>query len=154
MKPERVREEKIKLRAFPFSLDGATKDRLFYLPMGSITTWEEMMELFLERCFLTFRAINVRRDICGIKQKLIETLFDYWERFKRLCARCLQHDIPKQILIHYFYEGLFPTERSNIDSTSDGLMEANAASGTDLGRSYVEVTDWQGLRIPRLEVES
>ncbi|KAF7821759.1 LRR receptor-like serine/threonine-protein kinase EFR [Senna tora] len=32
MKPERVTEEQIKLRAFPISLDGAAKEGLFYLP--------------------------------------------------------------------------------------------------------------------------
>ncbi|KAF7831671.1 DNA-directed DNA polymerase [Senna tora] len=69
MKPERVTEEQIKLRAFPFSLDGAAKEWLFYLPAGSVTSWEEMMRLFLDRYFPSSRVINVRRDICGIKQK-------------------------------------------------------------------------------------
>ncbi|KAF7839089.1 DNA-directed DNA polymerase [Senna tora] len=69
MKPERVTEEQIKLRAFPFSLDGAAKEWLFYLPAGSVTSWEEMMRLFLDRYFPSSRVINARRDICGIKQK-------------------------------------------------------------------------------------
>ncbi|KAF7839401.1 hypothetical protein G2W53_007883 [Senna tora] len=123
MKPERVTEEQIKLRAFPFSLDGATKEWLFYLPAGSLTSWEEMMRLFLDRYFPSSRVINVRRDICGIKQKVTESLFDYWEQFKKLCASYPQHDTPEQSLLHYFYEGLLPTERSKIDSASGGSME-------------------------------
>ncbi|KAF7802789.1 uncharacterized protein G2W53_041900 [Senna tora] len=123
MKPERVTEDQIKLRAFPFSLDDATKEWLFYLPAGSVTTWEGMMRLFLDRYFPSSRVINVRRDICGIKQKVTETLFEYWERFKKLCASCPQHDIPEQSLLHYFYEGLLPTERSKIDSVSGGSMD-------------------------------
>ncbi|KAF7824380.1 hypothetical protein G2W53_022524 [Senna tora] len=119
----KVTEEQIKLRAFPFSLDGAAKEWLFYLPAGSITSWEGMMRLFLDRYFPSSRVINVRRDICGIKQKGTETLFDYWERFKKLCASCPQHDTPEQSLLHYFYEGLLPTERSKIDSASGGSME-------------------------------
>ncbi|KAF7802709.1 uncharacterized protein G2W53_041820 [Senna tora] len=114
MKPERVTEEQIKLRAFPFSLDGTTKEWLFYLPASSITSWEGMMRLFLDRYFPSSRVINVRRDICGIKQKVTESLFDYWERFKKLCASCPQHDTPEQSLLHYFYEGLLPTERKDI----------------------------------------
>ncbi|KAH9723012.1 hypothetical protein KPL70_006942 [Citrus sinensis] len=39
MRPQGVTEEQIKLRAFPFSLDGLAKDWLYYLPPGSITTW-------------------------------------------------------------------------------------------------------------------
>ena len=36
MKPQGVSEEQIKLRAFPFSLEGKAKDWLFYLPSSSI----------------------------------------------------------------------------------------------------------------------
>ena len=39
MRPQGVTEEQIKLRAFPFSVDGLAKDWLYYLPPGSITTW-------------------------------------------------------------------------------------------------------------------
>ncbi|KAF7824106.1 hypothetical protein G2W53_022250 [Senna tora] len=123
MKPERVTEEQIKLRALLFSLDSAAKEWLFYLPAGSITSWEGMMRLFLDRYFPSSRVINVRRDICGIKEKVTETLFDYWERFKKLCASCPQHDTPEQSLLHYFYEGLLPTERSKIDYANGGSME-------------------------------
>ncbi|KAF7822137.1 DNA-directed DNA polymerase [Senna tora] len=113
MKPERVTEEQIKLRALLFSLDSAAKEWLFYLPAGSVTSWEGMMWLFLDRYFPSSRVINVGRDICGIKQKVTETLFDYWEQFKKLCASCPQHYTPEQSLLHYFYEGLLPTERKS-----------------------------------------
>ncbi|KAF7839504.1 DNA-directed DNA polymerase [Senna tora] len=116
MKPDRVTEQKIKLRAFPFSLDGAIKEWLFYLPVGSITTWEEITRLFLHKYFPSSRVINVRRDICGIKQKVTKTLFDYWEHFKKLYSSCPQLDIPEQSLLHYFYEGLLPTERTTSES--------------------------------------
>ena len=49
MKPTGVTEEQIKLRAFPFSLKDLAKDWLYYLPFGSITTWNEMKKLFLEK---------------------------------------------------------------------------------------------------------
>ncbi|XP_027166238.1 uncharacterized protein LOC113766225 [Coffea eugenioides] len=38
MKPPEITEEQIKMRAFPFSLKNSTKDWLYYLPPGSITT--------------------------------------------------------------------------------------------------------------------
>ncbi|KAF7800736.1 DNA-directed DNA polymerase [Senna tora] len=130
MKPERVTEEQIKLRAFPFSLDGAAKEWLFYLPAGSVTSWEEMMRLFLDRYFPSSRVINVRRDICGTKQKVTESLFDYWERFKKLCASCQQHVTPEQSLLHYFYEGLLPTERSKLPSQTEMNPRQNVSAIT------------------------
>ena len=39
MKPTRVTEDQIKLRAFPFSLKDSAKDWLYYLPSRSIKTW-------------------------------------------------------------------------------------------------------------------
>lgn len=44
MKLQEVEEERIKLRAFPFSLDGAAKDWLYYLPPAAITRREELKE--------------------------------------------------------------------------------------------------------------
>ena len=49
MKPTRVTEDQIKLRAFLFSLKDSAKDWLYYLPSGSIKTWNEMKKLFLEK---------------------------------------------------------------------------------------------------------
>ncbi|KAF3432403.1 hypothetical protein FNV43_RR27143 [Rhamnella rubrinervis] len=42
MNPQGIIEEQIKLRVFPFSLADSAKDWLYYLPSGSINTWNEM----------------------------------------------------------------------------------------------------------------
>ncbi|KAE8671398.1 ocs element-binding factor 1-like [Hibiscus syriacus] len=120
MRPQGVTEEQVKLRAFPFSLVDRAKDWLFYLPPGSVTTWADMVRLFLDNFFPASRAAGIRREICGIKQKDIETLHEYWEQFKRLCASCPQHGISEQLLIQYFYEGLLPMERKMMDAASGG----------------------------------
>ncbi|XP_065880978.1 uncharacterized protein [Euphorbia lathyris] len=122
LKPKRVTEEQVKLRAFPFSLKDKAKDWLYYLPSGSITTWTEMQRLFLEKFFPSSRAANIRKEICGIRQACGETLYEYWERFKQLCTSCQHHQIPEQILIQYFYEGLAPIDRSMIDAASGGAL--------------------------------
>ncbi|WCJ18068.1 hypothetical protein M5689_000445 [Euphorbia peplus] len=66
------------------------------------------------------RAAMIRREISGIKQKDIETLHDYWERFNRLCASCPQHGITDHSLIQYFYEGMLSMERKMVDAASGG----------------------------------
>ena len=93
MKPQGISEEQIKLRAFPFSLADAAKEWLFYLPPGTVSSWLDMVNIFLDKFFPASRAAGIRRDICGIKQRDIETLHQYWERFKRLCTSCPQHGI-------------------------------------------------------------
>ena len=122
MRPTGVTKEQIKLRAFPFSLTDSAKEWLYYLPSGTITTWNGMKKAFLERYFPSSKAANIRKEIYGIRQYNGETLYEYWERFKKLCASCPHHQISEQLLIQYFYEGLLPMERSMIDTASGGAV--------------------------------
>ncbi|XP_027066460.1 uncharacterized protein [Coffea arabica] len=122
MRPQGVTEKQIKSRAFPFSLADKAKDWLFYLPSGSITTWEALKRQFLEKFFPASRAANIRKEICGVRQANGETLYEYWKRFKQLCASCPHHQIPDQLLIQYFYEGLQPMDRSMVDAASGGAL--------------------------------
>ncbi|XP_027062680.1 uncharacterized protein [Coffea arabica] len=80
IKSPEITEEQIKLRAFPFSLKDATKDWLYYLPAGSVTTWTQLKKKFLKKFFPTSRAASLRKEICSIKQYPGESLYDYWER--------------------------------------------------------------------------
>ena len=104
MKPPKIMKKQIKMRAFPFSLKDSAKDWLYYLFLGSITTWEQLKKKFLEKYFPTSRPASLRKEICSIKQHLGESLYDYWERFKKLCIKCTQHQISEQLHIQYFYE--------------------------------------------------
>ncbi|KAK9044388.1 hypothetical protein V6N11_058289 [Hibiscus sabdariffa] len=112
MKPHGVSEDQIKLCAFPFSLADVAKDWLFYLPSNSITTWVDMTHLFLDRIFHAAKASELRRSILGIRKKDGESLYDYWERFKKLFASCPQHGLTEQTLLQYFYEGKVGTARA------------------------------------------
>ncbi|XP_054807358.1 uncharacterized protein LOC129309679 [Prosopis cineraria] len=122
MKPQGVSEEQIKLRAFPFSLDGVAKDWLYYLQPGAITSWDQMTQLFLEKFFPASRTAAIKKDICGIRQMTGETFHEYWERFKKLCASCPHHQIPDQQLVQHFYEGLLPTDRWFVDAAAGGAL--------------------------------
>ncbi|KAA3473808.1 retropepsin-like protein [Gossypium australe] len=76
MESQGVFEDQIKLWTFPFSLAD----------------------------FANARTTELRRDIVEIRQKETESLYDYWELYKKLCASFPQHDLIKQSLIQYFYE--------------------------------------------------
>ncbi|KAK7356313.1 hypothetical protein VNO80_15582 [Phaseolus coccineus] len=122
MKPAGVSEEHIKLKAFPFSLQDVAKDWLYYLWAGSVTSWEGLKILFLEKFFPASRVTSIRKEICRIRQQDRESLYEYWERFKRLCTSCPYHQINKQLLIQYFYEGLMAIDRQMIDVASGGAL--------------------------------
>lgn len=118
------------LRAFLFSLVDDTKDWLYYLSSGSITTWNELKRLFFEKYFLAFRVANIRKEICGICQFSEETLYEYWKKFKKLCASYPYHQISEQLLIQHFYEAFLPMERSMIDVASGKAWVDNTLNTT------------------------
>ena len=134
MKSNGVLEEQVMLRAYPFSLKDSAKDRLYCLSFGTINTWNEMKRLFLEKYFLASNATLIRKEICGIQQMNGKSLYEYWESFKKLCASCPHHQISKQLLHQYFYDGLAPMERNMIDTASRGAMVNKT---TDTARALI-----------------
>ncbi|KAK7251288.1 hypothetical protein RIF29_34343 [Crotalaria pallida] len=122
MKPHDVQEDHVCLKAFPHSLEGLAKDWLYDLAPGSITVWDDLKRAFLEKFFPAYRTTAIRKDISGIRQQSGESLYEYWERFKRLCASCPHHQISEQLLIQYFYEGLNLMERNMLDAASGGAL--------------------------------
>ncbi|RDY13982.1 hypothetical protein CR513_01024, partial [Mucuna pruriens] len=81
-----------------------------------------MKHTFQEKFFPASRTVTIRKEICGIRQHPGETLHEYWERFNKLCATCLHHQISEQLLIQYFYEGLSMMDRSMIDAATRGAL--------------------------------
>ncbi|XP_027338002.1 uncharacterized protein LOC113851755 [Abrus precatorius] len=130
MRPQDVPEDHIKLKTFSFSLDGAVKDWLYYLQSRSVTCWINMKWIFLEKFFPTSRATIIRKEISGIRQFSQESLYEYRERFKKLCITCPHHQISDQLLIQYFYEGLASMERSMLDEISGGALMDKTPSAT------------------------
>ncbi|RDX89356.1 hypothetical protein CR513_28933, partial [Mucuna pruriens] len=117
MRPQGILEDYIKMKAFPFSLDGAAKDWLYLQPV-LFNTWGNMKRMFLEKFFLASRTATIRKEICGIRQHFGETLHEYWKRFNKLFATCSHHHISEKLLIQYFCKGLTMMDRSMINAAS------------------------------------
>ncbi|XP_021763811.1 uncharacterized protein LOC110728476 [Chenopodium quinoa] len=63
MKPAGVTHYQLKLKAFHFALTDAAKEWLFELLAGTITTWTQMQEKFIEKYFPASLAANIRKEI-------------------------------------------------------------------------------------------
>ena len=66
MKLPDVQEDHIFLKAFPHSLEGVAKDWLYYLAPRSITSWDDLKRVFLEKNFLASRT-TARSDAIVIR---------------------------------------------------------------------------------------
>ena len=93
VKLNEVRLEVIKLQLFPFSLRDVAGTWFEYLPYGSVDNWEDLVEAYMSRFFPPPLTLERRREIIVFKQGEDESLYNAWERYKRLLKRCLMHGI-------------------------------------------------------------
>lgn len=75
-------------------------------------------EVVLEKVLPFFTSYVDQKGIYGITATDGESLHEYWELFKSLCASFSHHQIYDVFLIQYFYEGLVSSDRSTIDATT------------------------------------
>ena len=73
-----------RLKLFPFSLMDRAKYWLHTLPAGSITTWEQMTAIFLEKYFPIGRANNIKRALTNFIHVEGEKFHKSWECFQDL----------------------------------------------------------------------
>ncbi|XP_074282858.1 uncharacterized protein LOC141607406 [Silene latifolia] len=144
--PNGVTEDQFKLRACPFSLQDAAKDMLFYLQPGTISTWKAMKSAFLEKYYRDSRHNLAKKAITSPEQDASESLYEYWERFKKLVALCLYQGLSGDDLLVNFCDGLTQQYQIMVNSATGGgvdnysVSEANeiierlAASTRNYGR--------------------
>ena len=83
-----VRPNVIKLQLFPFSLRDVAATWFDSLSVGSMNTWEKLVEAFMSRFFPPSLTVERIREIIVFKQGEDESLYTAWEWFKRLLKRC------------------------------------------------------------------
>ena len=100
---------------FPFSLKNKDKTWLQNLLSGSIRTWDEMQAQVLKKFFPPHKTKFFKRQIATLTQKLRETLYQCWDRYKELLNICPHHGFETWRLMSYFYEALTSQSRQLIE---------------------------------------
>jgi Retrotransposon gag protein len=90
-----VSDDALRLRLFLFSLRDKARAWMHSLPAGSITTWDQLTEVFLTKYFPPSKTAQLRGQIVNFGQKGNESLYDAWERFKDLLRLCPHHGFAK-----------------------------------------------------------
>ncbi|GJY92719.1 two-component response regulator-like APRR2 isoform X1 [Tanacetum coccineum] len=111
-----VTQDQLMLCVFPISLLGATSRWLRNEPAGSITTWEILKGKFLSKYCPPSRTAKRMEEINNFQQEAVETLYQAWERFKKLLLRCPQHYLTNMQEVILFYKGLDVPTRQILDS--------------------------------------
>ena len=118
-----VRPEVIKLHLFAFSLRDIVTTWYESLPHGSIDTWEELVEAFLDRFFPPSLTSQRRREIIVFQQGEDENLYVAWKRFKWLLKRCPMHGIDLKTQMDIVYHALNDTSKGIIDASCCGAFK-------------------------------
>ena len=114
----------VKLKAFKWSLGGKALAWLESLPPRSITTWNQLYELFMNKFFPPAKTTELRGQITGYRQRPGESFVETWERFKDMQAKCPTHGQPPYVLQQILFSGLDASTRARINlHTSCGFLE-------------------------------
>ena len=93
VKLNRVRPEVINLQLFSFSLRDVAATWFELLPYESVNNWEELVEAYMIRFFPLALTSERRGEIIVFKQGEDKSIYNAWERYKRLLKICLMHGI-------------------------------------------------------------
>ena len=130
-----VRPDVIKLQLFPFSLRDMAATWFDSLPVGSMNTWEELVEAYMSRFFPPALTVERRGEIIVFEQGEDESLYIAWERFKRLLKRCPMHGIDMTTQMDIFYHTMNYASKGIIDASCYGAFKRRS---TEEARELIE----------------
>nr|GEW42539.1 zinc finger, CCHC-type [Tanacetum cinerariifolium] len=94
--------ERTHLYLFQFSHRDQASNWLKRLPVGSITTWEDLTTHFLAQFFLPERTAKLCNDILMFQQHQGESLSEAWTCFKDLLQKLSHHSIDLWLQVQSF----------------------------------------------------
>ncbi|CAN6580958.1 unnamed protein product [Malus baccata var. baccata] len=131
--------ESIKLRLFPYTLKDQARRWLLTLPSGSITTWAQLSEKFLNKT-----------QILSFAQKPNEEFHEAWERFKELIRKCPHSGINITDQMHIFFKGLNMTTKTLVNASCGGTYkDKNAQEACLLFEKMAEDTQQWAVEQPQ-----
>ncbi|KAA3477291.1 oligopeptide transporter 4-like [Gossypium australe] len=108
-----VMDDVIRLRLFPSLLIDNAFSWLDSQVPGSITTWDELAEKFLQKFFPISKAMQLRRDIVVFRQIEGESFYE---------ARAWFKIFPEWIRLQVFYNELYANARLGFDGAVAGPL--------------------------------
>nr|GEY30039.1 reverse transcriptase domain-containing protein [Tanacetum cinerariifolium] len=122
IKVNRDTDNALRLYLFPHSLTHRATAWFDRLPRNSINTFEQMAKIFLEKYFPPSMVTKLRIETTNFRQRLNESLFKVWERYKLSIDRCPNHNMLPVTKIDTFYNGLNLRYRDTINAAAGGTF--------------------------------
>ena len=81
----------------------------------------------MSRFFPHAITLERRGEIIAFTQKEDDSLYNSWDRFKKLLRRCLIHGREKMTRMDIFYQAMNYTSKGTVDATSRGTFRRKSA---------------------------
>nr|GEU29778.1 hypothetical protein [Tanacetum cinerariifolium] len=149
-----VIDDALRLYLFPHSLTHHATAWFDRLPRNSITTFEQMEKMFLEKYFPPSVATKLRNEITNFRQSPDESLFEAWERYKLSINRFPNHNMLPVTQIDTFYNGLTLRHRDTINAACGTFMKRRLEECYDLIKNMTTHHNYWDTSIQRRESSS
>nr|GEY42574.1 reverse transcriptase domain-containing protein [Tanacetum cinerariifolium] len=105
---------------------------------------QQMAKMFLGKYFPPSMVIKLRNEITNFLQRLDESLFEAWERYKLSIDQCPNHNMLPVTQIDTFYNGLTLRHRDTINAAAGGtFMKRHPGECYDLIKNMTaHYNDW------------
>nr|GEZ23453.1 hypothetical protein [Tanacetum cinerariifolium] len=150
IKVNEVTDDTLRLYLFPHSLTHHATAWFDHLPRNSITTFEQMVKMFLGKYFPPSMVTKLRNEITNFRQLPDESLFKAWERYKlsidrgtfmkRRPEEC--YDLIENMTAHHNDWDTFAQRSessSSITSSSDPEIVALKAEMAEINKNLMKV---------------
>jgi len=111
-----VTKDAVLLQVFPITLQGKAKKWVKDEPPGTIRTWNQLKDRFINQFSPPSKITKLKIKIQGFEQGYRETLYEAWSRYKDMLRDCPQHDFNPHQIITIFYSGINVCTRQMLDS--------------------------------------
>ncbi|XP_061345940.1 uncharacterized protein LOC133310510 [Gastrolobium bilobum] len=128
-KHPQVSNDEIRLRLFPFAINGKALSWLERQPVRSIPTWDDLSQKFFAEFFSMERYNHMVNDITNFTQLIEgETMCASWNRFKDLLRRCPHYNLTAGNQVRIFFNGCKPEVRMVLNSATGGSIKSLRAN--------------------------
>ncbi|GJZ99194.1 reverse transcriptase domain-containing protein [Tanacetum coccineum] len=117
-----TQSEAVKLMIFPYCLSDKAKTWFNELNEESITSWEQMKRVFVNRFFPPSLFNRLLLKIRNFSQNECESLTEAWLRLKNMLRKCHGHGLTKGAIIQIFYHGIDKPTQRILDITAGGIF--------------------------------
>ena len=138
-------EGAVRLRFILFPLKDTAKKCLYSLPVGSVSSWNDFVKVFLKKFYPIHKITLIRKNIMQFRQETNEPFQKYFEQFKDLLAQHLHHGIEKWRQCQILYNGLDYHTKMLLETMCQGdFLKKDEDHGWDLFEALAKKTiQWE-----------